>query len=308
MDAPRRPFRRLAAALTALAALAGCSAGDAGGGASAAAPPGASTTPPPSLTPATTWYVSLGDSLAAGYQPGTGDDPATGYAGRLADRLREREPGLRLQAFGCSGETARSLRAGGVCLYARGSQLAQAESFLSAHRGRVRLVTIDIGANDVLRCTGGGPADRRACVDDVLPPLRSDVAGALRRLRAAAPGVQVVGMTYYDPLLATWLLGPQLRPFARQSARLMARTNAVLARVYRAAGAQVADVAATFGTGRTGLVDSPRGRVPRDVATVCRLTWMCSRTDIHANDAGYRHIAATFAAVVHDRATSRATG
>ena len=46
---------------------------------------------------------------------------------------------------------------GGVCRYRDGSQLAAAVAFLQAHRGRVLLVTLDIGANDPEHC-GGGPA------------------------------------------------------------------------------------------------------------------------------------------------------
>ena len=34
------------------------------------------------------------------------------------------------------------------------------------------------------------------------------------------------------------------------------------------------------------------GLVPRNVATVCALTWMCQRGDIHADDDGYAVLAA----------------
>ena len=34
------------------------------------------------------WYLALGDSLAAGYQPGQGDDPTGGYVGGVLDAVR----------------------------------------------------------------------------------------------------------------------------------------------------------------------------------------------------------------------------
>src|SRR6266550_1668499 len=55
-------------------------------------------------TPAPVYYLSLGDSLAAGTQPGrlfTNE----GYADQLATLLRPRMPNLRLVKLGCPGET-----------------------------------------------------------------------------------------------------------------------------------------------------------------------------------------------------------
>ena len=45
---------------------------------------------------------------------------------------------------------------GGICHYPGGSQLNAAVAFLHAHRGRVLLVTIDIGANDPEYCAASG--------------------------------------------------------------------------------------------------------------------------------------------------------
>ena len=42
------------------------------------------------------------------------------------------------------------MRQGGVCSYpGAGSQLAAAVAFLRTHRGSVKYLTIDIGANDI---------------------------------------------------------------------------------------------------------------------------------------------------------------
>lgn len=297
---------RLAVALAGLAVtLAACSSGDAAtptapGAGSAAPAAGSSTSAPERFDAAASWYVAMGDSIAAGYRPGIGDDPQTGYAGLLRERLARDDPSLRLEPLGCSGETVPSMLAGGRCSYERGNQLAQALAFLRAHPGRVRLVTIDIGVNDVLGCARDDAGEHDDCLTTALPRVRAGLARALRAIRAAAPDVPVVGMTYYDPLLASWLLGGRQRRTARTGAAVVERTNAALTQVYRAGGAEVADVADAFHTGDTTLVPTDRGSVPRDVDAVCRLTYMCTDTDIHPNGAGHRVIADAFAARLDD--------
>jgi len=44
------------------------------------------------------------------------------------------------------------------CGFPPGSQLAQAEEFLRAHRGEIAFVTIDVGANDVFQYGDGATA------------------------------------------------------------------------------------------------------------------------------------------------------
>ena len=101
--------------------------------------------------PRTTYYVSLGDSLSQGVQPnaaGTSLPTAQGYPNQLYAALRRTHPGLRLVKLGCGGETTTTMINGGICSYPAGSQLATAVGFLRSHRGRISLITIDIGAND----------------------------------------------------------------------------------------------------------------------------------------------------------------
>ena len=57
----------------------------------------------------------------------------------------------------------------------------------------------------------------------------------MNRLRAAAPGVRIVGMTYYNPYLAGWLRGPAGQAVARQSLPMSALLNQILTGVYTAA-------------------------------------------------------------------------
>ena len=79
-----------------------------------------------------TYYLSLGDSLAAGQQP-TGDW-SRGYADQLYQWEKLRHPTLRHEKLGCAGgETTTTFRFGGICTYPHGSQLAEAMAFLAAH-------------------------------------------------------------------------------------------------------------------------------------------------------------------------------
>src|SRR5256885_11936251 len=133
------PALALAGVLTAV--VAGC----------AAAPRSA----PARHKPPASYYLALGDSLAVGVQPdaaGTSVETRSGYADLLYATLRRSRPGLRLVKLGCPGETTATMMKGGICTYPGGSQLAAAIRFLHAHRARVPLITIDIGANDPNSC------------------------------------------------------------------------------------------------------------------------------------------------------------
>jgi hypothetical protein len=140
--------RRWAVVVTVLALVGLTAPGAAAQGRPSATPP----PPPAAAANATGWYLALGDSLAAGYQPGQGDDKTGGYVGGVLDAVRTSTPKTRLVNVACSGETVVTMVVGGRCAYDEGTQLAQAVEFLHAHSRTTRLVTIDIGANDVQRC------------------------------------------------------------------------------------------------------------------------------------------------------------
>src|SRR5436190_9058863 len=124
------------------------------------------------------YYVSLGDSLAASEQPN--GDFGHGYAEQLFAKLNANDPTLRLVKLGCSGETTHSMIFRNPCGYPHGSQLAEAISFLHAHRQFVRLVTIDIGADDVFLCILTGD---QSCLDAGLVSLSTNLATILSALR-----------------------------------------------------------------------------------------------------------------------------
>ncbi len=133
------PIRLLLVIVTAVAALTACSG---------LAP---SSPHPQAMAVPATYYLALGDSLAQGVQPnaaGVSVVTRDGYADQVYATLHPSRPGLKLVKLGCPSETTTSMINGGICRYQGGSQLAAAVTFLQAHRGRVLLVTLDIGAND----------------------------------------------------------------------------------------------------------------------------------------------------------------
>jgi lysophospholipase L1-like esterase len=254
---------------------------------------------PPAAANATGWYLAMGDSLAAGYQPGQGDDLTGGYVGTVLDAVRAGTPKTKLVNVACSGETVVTMVGGGRCSYEEGTQLAAAVEFLHAHRRTTRLVTIDIGANDVQRCVSRSPLGiDLTCVQQGLADVQRLLPQALAELHAAAPGVRIVVANYYNPFLAAWLTGAAGQALAQQSVALQATLNAIIAAAAASVGAQVADVATAFHSTDTTPVTVPAlgGAVPTNVATICALTWMCRLGDIHANDAGYAVMAGTVVA------------
>jgi lysophospholipase L1-like esterase len=230
-------------------------------------------------------YVVLGDSLAAGYSPsnpGDRTDPDGGYAGVVRDGLAVGGHAPRLRNLACPGETTVSMRDGGLCDYPEGSQLAAAEAALAEEGdGAGVLVTVQLGANDVLRCVslaGGAPAVDEACVSAGLRQVATTLPTVLARVRDAAPGARIVLLDYYDPYAAAALLGSDGAELARRTEEVQARLNAAIDAAADGAGAEIAHVGAAFAA----------------AGQVCSLTWMCSGApDIHATPAGYELMGAT---------------
>jgi lysophospholipase L1-like esterase len=255
-----------------------------------------------------TYYLSLGDSLAQGYQP-VGGPPSSaappgydqGYADQLFKLERDKYTQLQLVKLGCGGESTVSmlygsqdrsvaLSCGPPSFYAEhypdgGTQLAEAVAFLQEHRGSVAFVTIDVGANDVLGPSGLGPA-------------LSNLPVILAALQAAAgDGVPIVGMNYYDPFAPqAWSQGA-LAGLQAQVAGIVAIDDA-FDHIYSDAGDPVADVMSAFAVTDFTLVDG----TPLNVRRECQWTWICTPPplgpDIHANTDGYGVIAQAFADVL----------
>ena len=261
---------------------------------------------------ATTYYISIGDSLASGYQPDVNKDTRVAYTDQLYAQLKQRQPGLKHIRLGCAGETTASLIEGGTCHYPNAkSQLDAAVKALAKHRGHVSYVTIDIGANDILACaddkTGAIEQNCANRAGQAIPTNLTRITRALRQ--AGTPSTRYAGATYYNPFLAQWLRGESGQRTAQGSVSLIKAANTAISQVYAAAGFNVADVAGAFFSGDVSTVSLPGyGEVPANVATICRLTWACTMRDPHANPLGHKVIASTFAAVLPQSGTFQQPG
>jgi hypothetical protein len=206
----------------------------------------------------TDYYLSLGDSLAAGTNA-TGIGVAftdEGYAERLRAALAVEDPKLELVKLGCPRESTSWMRFGsrppttvGSCgtpryyknvLYPRGTQLAEAVSFLQARKGKVALVTVDIGGGDLQRLDAQG--DLAICL--------------------------------FEPAGC-----------ATQTAAMAENLTASLVDLRAAAGDPVADVAGAF----------ENNDLTKAGGHVCAWIWFCAARDTHPNSIGYGVIAHAFA-------------
>lgn len=235
-------------------------------------------------------YLVLGDSISAGYQPGRGDDRTGGYARGVARGLRAAGTPVRITNLACTGETTTTMRQGGRCRYQRGSQRAAALAFLRANPDTA-FISVSLGANDTLACV-----DRRRrtvdsrCTQRAARTMRTNLTSTLTELRRVAPRARIVVLDYYDPFQAGYLRGE--RALGDLAGLMRTQVNVTVRGAARDAGVRVAYVSAPFDDGWVRRVDLPgHGKVPVRVARICTWTWMCSRSDIHPNDEGYRVIA-----------------
>jgi len=236
--------------------------------------------------------LAMGDSLGAG----VGASPATDqYVDLVYQHELSRFPTLELDNLSCGGATTHSVIDGPGCTYATGTQLGDAEAFLRAHPRHVALLTIDIGANDVDDCQVGESLSP-TCIQSGLQDIAAQLPTILDGLEAAYPGLAIYGMDYYDPFLGEWLLGSGGQTVADQSEQLVVSLNALLAQLYGASEAAMADPASLFQVTDSAPTGSYLGLTePQNVADACNWTLFCSDDgNIHANDTGHALLAQAF--------------
>ena len=244
-------------------------------------------------------YVALGDSLAAGYQPGGGELRDSAYPALAVSRLAGTGASLRLENLGCSGETTTSLLEGGRCDFDAGTQIEQAEKVLEEARGNVGLVTIDIGGNDLLRCVRFESGIDAACVDAGVSTVGKNLPVILERLTAAAGGdVPVLVIGYYNPWVAAKALDQPITGIAA-AAKAYTRLSTTIEKAATSSGATFVGLDEAFGTNDTTPTTIGGRTLPENAARVCTLTNLCTARDIHFSDEG----AATVARVVAEAAT-----
>lgn len=247
-------------------------------------------------------YVSLGDSLAFGYQPNlvaAQDFNPADYVSYAEDYAAAQQPQPTVANFGCPGETTATMIRGGCLWLARGfplhvaytpypSQLAAAVAYLRGHPD-TSLVSVDIGSNDLNNvidsCETTNPTNLIGCVKAQLPrtlgTLLWNYSTILRALRWAAPHAQLVVFNIYDPYANTQL-DSLLRTVINPAISLVAVLH----------GARVADAFRAI---------NYNSNYSTEQASVCALTWMCTFNppNIHPTDLGYEAMAGALEKAVH---------
>ncbi len=206
-------------------------------------------------------YLALGDSVAFGYVPPQAVPPPdyqdahsfVGYPEDVAQALR-----IRVSNASCPGETTDSMLVAGVVsngcenspasptgyrtLYPlhvqyQGTQMEYALKYLAVHH-HIKLVTIDIGANDVFLCqeTTADHCASTAELQAVLKEIQANLATIYSQIRHVAHyhGL-LVALTYYSLSYSD--------PNQVAGIKLL---NSVIASVTSAFGGKVADGFAAF--------------------------------------------------------------
>jgi lysophospholipase L1-like esterase len=252
------------------------------------------------------YYVSLGDSYATGYQPtaaNAGANTRNGFAYQIPGLAKAKGYKLKLVNFGCGGETTVSLlerttECGGLGPggedYAGRTQIAAAERFLRKHRGKVGLITVSIGGNDVTMCVR--QPDPIACVTGAVQAIKTNVTTIAKRLRkAGGKKVRIVGTTYPDVILGMWVANPPNQELAKLSVvAFQSLINPELKKAYAAAGGKFVDVTTATGAYtplEQTVADPVYGVIPVAVAKACEFSYFCEFGDIHARTSGYKVIA-----------------
>ncbi len=222
-------------------------------------------------------YLALGDSLAFGVGA---DNPAEqGYVGLTAANLRLSKysgTGLDLVNLSAPGATSADL-------LQPGGQLDRALTEIQS-RGGVDIISIDIGANDLLALVESNSpcfqsTGSKACLDalgQALAGLQSNLSSVLRRLREAAPNGQVYVLDIYNPYFGT------NDPRAIVASVAVQQLDGVIA-----AAAADPTLGATF----VSIHDVFEGRARQ---------WIAS-DGIHPNNDGYRVMAEALLAAIEGR-------
>jgi lysophospholipase L1-like esterase len=273
---------------------------------------GQAQTVPARTKPLPKFYLSLGDSYSVGYQPGIG--ATAGYTAYVAKKTK-----TTLENFGCGGATTTSIltvigctspygptAATDAVAYPSQTQEQAAVAFIDANPGRIGLVTVSIGGNDVTACAVN--SDPLPCVAAAASTIKTNVTSLVDTLDAALTAhgdtTQIVGLTYPDVILGEYVYpaGDTDVNLAQESvAAFDDLINPTLDTAYTSvSGGSFVNVTqapykkATAGddTALTTLVKlAPYGKIPAAVWEICTLTYFCSSGNIHANTKGYTFIA-----------------
>jgi lysophospholipase L1-like esterase len=262
----------------------------------------------------TTYYVSLGDSYAQGFQPigpNQADVPTTkGYNNVAFKKLHKSHPGLKFVQLGCGGATTDSMINGDKTCSEKlpyksnskaTSQLTYAAKWIKAHRGKVSYITVSIGGNDFAHCAGAGDFNAvLTCTSQGIAQMKKNVPVIAKTLRkAAGKKTVIVGSTYPDIVLGAYVQSDSGKQLASASVSVFKdQINPALKKAYAKQKIRFADTTTAFGSfipfSKTTTL-APYGQIPVAVANICRLGWYCTARpggpDIHLKTAGYAKFA-----------------
>ena len=258
---------RLASAIGALAAIV-----------AAACDGEATSAPAPSPTPAGGAYLALGDSLSFGI--GASDPGATGFVALLQKALGD---GFELINLGVPGHTSQDLIDGPL---ANGVDEITQRNGDADPANDVRLITLEIGGNDLLRLNASlvdtgvcGTRDVALNSADCYLPLaetfeayEANLERVLDTLQQAGPQVPILLLTLYNPLAGLGERGriADLALEGMPDTRFEEGMNDIMRRGGEAHGVTVIDLYPAF-------QNETRSLIAADF--------------IHPNDAGYRLMA-----------------
>jgi lysophospholipase L1-like esterase len=268
------------------------------------APTAAIASPTHASTPS--YYISLGDSLAEGLQPPpavdtNGSETLHGYSDQVVTDVASKIK-LTLVNLGCGGATTTSILTSVGCKggeannappYPSETQAGAALSFISAHPGQVKLISISIGANDYANCLN--LASPVSCVAAAMRTMESNIKTLAGQLRAAVgPSVAIVAVTDVDSDIVHWLHGGASgKASAKQwIAEFRNIITPTLAAGYAPSKVTLVNIFADFDT-YVPLIKlvkcAPYGKIPFAVARECQLTWICvtNNGNQHPTSAGY---------------------
>jgi lysophospholipase L1-like esterase len=226
-------------------------------------------------------YIALGDSLAFGV--GAEDPEQQGYVALAYNSLstsdRYGDTGLDLVNLAVPGATSSDLLLEGGQL-----DVALAEIDQRSEANAVEIISVDIGANDLLAlassespCTTDPTAE--ACLEflgQTLSALQDNLRTVLQRLREAAPGAGIYVLNLYNPFSGTGDVREGIADLGVQ--QLNGVVGAVVAD--ESLGARLGDVFQLF-----------RGRGNQ---------WIAS-DGLHPNEQGHQVLAEVLLATIDDR-------
>jgi lysophospholipase L1-like esterase len=247
------------------------------------------------------YYLSLGDSLAEGWQPAPADATLHGYSNQVVTDLASKIP-LTLVNYGCGGATTSTALYTNGCtsggeandgtFYPTTTQVGAAVAFAQAHPGQVMLISISLGANDYGNCLND--ASPTQCVAATLSSMKTNLSTIASDLRSAVgPSVPIIGITDITNDIQHYLTGKAGRTSAKEWLNEFSTVIVpTLQKAYAPSNVTLVNILSDVGSfipWTREVKYAPYGKIPLAVARTCALTYECStgNEDQHPTDAGY---------------------